>query len=346
MAIIITRGNMLHVQWYDAGTKKIASKSTGLTATDANMRKAELYAKKLQHELSKRTDELKQIGVQKISIRDAFEHFLRNNQSKHPKTIIDYWRFYKKFTEHFDENQPCTNITKVDVEDWLNMIKRLPQQKNSIHGYGKQCYHFLNFLFEYSYTPMFKINRDVKTRPEVKEKIIFTDEDITKIFSGLKTKNKNFATAIYMLFYTGLRSSDILSIQREKIDLINSTIHYYSPKRKKYREIPFHSALTDMMSSSLAEKPNGKFIDYKIVDNLSRAVYRYFKEIGLNDKGYTARTFRKTFISLCRSRLNMDASVVRELVGHEHGNTTDRYYNQIQISTMKQELEKFKRPDM
>lgn len=193
---------------------------------------------------------------------------------------------------------------------------------------------------------MFKVNREVKTRPEVKEKIVFSDEDIKKIFNGLEPKNKIFSTAIYMLFYTGLRSSDILSIQREKIDLVNYTVSYYSPKRKKFREIPFHSALLDILSKQLTSKSDGGLINYCNVENLGRAVTKYFKAIGISEKGYTARTFRKTFISLCRSRFNMDASVVRELVGHEHGNTTDRYYNQIQISTMKQELEKFKRPDM
>lgn len=67
-------------------------------------------------------------------------------------------------------------------------------------------------------------------------------------------------------------------------------------------------------------------------------------KLKIGTKGYSARTFRKTFITLCRSRYNMDASIVRELVGHEHGNTTDRYYNQIGIDAMKKELQKFKRP--
>ena len=40
----------------------------------------------------------------------------------------------------------------------------------------------------------------------------------------------------------------------------------------------------------------------------------------------------------------MDASIVRELVGHEQGNTTDKYYNQIGIDRMKEELKKFIRP--
>ena len=42
----------------------------------------------------------------------------------------------------------------------------------------------------------------------------------------------------------------------------------------------------------------------------------------------------------------MNASVVRELVGHEHGNIKDVYDNQIPYNTMEQELEKFKRSDM
>lgn len=40
----------------------------------------------------------------------------------------------------------------------------------------------------------------------------------------------------------------------------------------------------------------------------------------------------------------MDATAVTELVGHEHSNTADKYYNRLDINLLKQELEKFKRP--
>ena len=40
----------------------------------------------------------------------------------------------------------------------------------------------------------------------------------------------------------------------------------------------------------------------------------------------------------------MDASVVKELVGHEHTNTTDKYYNHISLERMKEELNKFQMP--
>ena len=52
----------------------------------------------------------------------------------------------------------------------------------------------------------------------------------------------------------------------------------------------------------------------------------------------------RRFITLCRNRFSIDASIVRQLVGHKHQNTTDRYYNEIDMKTMRDALDKFKRP--
>jgi integrase len=344
MATIIKRRNIFHIQWYDPLSKKITSKSTGLEVSANNYKKVELYANKLQQELTKRNNELKKIGIKSVRIQDAFDHFLENNQYKHPKTIYDYHRFYKKFTDKFDPSLPTSIITKLSVERWLNEIKKLPLAKNSIHGYGKQCVHFLNFLFEYNYTPMFKINREVRTRPEIKEKIVFRDEDIIKIFDGFEGKNSNFITTIYLLFYTGLRSSDIITLTVDRIDFNERKFSYYSTKRKKFREVAFHKDLIPILKSRVSELKEGRILDYHNETNLGRAVKRFFHAIKIDDRPYSAKTFRKTFITLARSKYNMDFSIVRELVGHEHGNTTDRYYNQITITNMKNELNKFKRP--
>lgn len=343
MATVRKRGDILYIQWYDPLSKKVHTKSTSLIANETNLIKAKKYAKQLQEELTRKSQKLKQIGVNHSTLEQAFEHFLRNNQNKHPKTIKDYNRFFNKFTEKFDKEIACSSITKLQVEDWLNEIKLLPLSQNTIHGYGKQLMHFLNFLFEYSYTPMFKINREVKTKPEVKEKIIFSDKDIIKIFDNLDEKNSNFTTTVYLLFYTGLRSSDIMTITKNNVDLENRVINYYSPKRKKYREIAFHEDLVLIIKKRVLEVEGNQLLNYSRVENLGRAITRFIESLDLR-KEYTARTFRKTFITLCRSRYDMDASIVRELVGHEHTNTTDRYYNQISISKMKKELLKFKRP--
>jgi integrase len=346
MATVRNRNGILHIQWYEPFEKKLSSKSTGLVYTESNYKKATKYAKQLQESIDREYQKQRAIGIKRVTIKEAFAHFKRNNQDKHPKTIADYDRFYNKFIETFDEGLACSTINKLNVEDWLLKIKRLKLAQNTIHGYGKQLNHFLNFIFEYNYTTPFKINREVKTKPMVKEKIVFSDVALDKIVKGLGVKNTNFVTTIMLLLYTGLRSSDVLSIEVENIDLKNRILKYYSPKRKKFREIAFHTKLVPILESRIAEVVSGKLLFYKSVENLGKAITRYLDDLELYSIDHTARTFRKTFISLCRSRYSMDASVVRELVGHEHSNTTDKYYNQISIERMKAELEKFEIPEI
>lgn len=344
MAIVRKRGETLHIQWYDPVEKKTPSMTTGLVANETNLKKAEHYAKQLQNKLTHDHKKQKEIGIKRVTIKEAFDHFKKINQNKNPKTIGDYDRFYKKFTQTFDQDLSATSINKLNVENWLMEIKKIKLAQNTIHGYGKQLNHFLNFLFEYNYTQMFKINREVKTRAEVKEKIIFSDEDLTTIMKNLKIKNVNFQTSINLLAYTGLRPSDLMSIEVKGVDIKNRIFKYYSPKRKIFREIAFHEKLVPVFKRRMKEVKEGLLLNYIRTENFGRAIKRYLEVLKLDDKKYSARTFRKTFISLCRSRYSMDASVVMELVGHEHRSTTDRYYNQIGFDAMKLELKKYALP--
>lgn len=345
MASTYVKGNRIYISWYDPIKGKKFNRSTNLANTPANIKEAEKMAKQLQAKLGEQKEILQELQIKRSTLSYAFKHFLRNNEHKHPKTIKDYYRFYNKFTETFSEKMLCSAINKLDVEDWLNKIKKLPQAKNSIFAYYKQLNHFLNFLFEYSYTPMFKINKDVKPKREIKEKIVFAENDIYLIFNNLDSstleKTNQFKTLIYLAFYTGLRSSDLLTITTDRIDLDKRELKYYSPKRKVFRTIAFHKKLLPILKQRIEEIGKGHLLQYSSVENLGRAISRYFERIGIREKGYTARTFRKTFITLCRS-YGMDSSVLAELVGHAHESTADKFYNRIDHKLMIKELKKFK----
>lgn len=344
MASIIKRNKTLYIIWYDPFEKKRKQKSTGLVDNQENKKIAKVLANKLQKQIDKMNDQSKKGEFETDSLEKAQIHFLEINKDKHSKTILDYHRFFNYFFKSYNKEESCRIITKRSIEKWLMEIKKLPLAQNSIHGLGKQLSHFLNFLFEYEYVSVFKINRNVKTKPEVKEKIIFNEEEIRNIFSNLDDKTENFKTLIYLAFYTGLRSSDMLSLKVENIDLENRIIRYYSPKRKTDREIPFHNDLLPILTQRKEELQSGKLLDYSTVETMGRAVSRYIKNIGLGNKGYSARTFRKTFISRARYS-DMDPSVVAELVGHVPNTTGDKYYNRVSIKKMKKELKKYKRPN-
>lgn len=193
---------------------------------------------------------------------------------------------------------------------------------------------------------MFKINKDVKPKKEIKEKIVFSDKDINLIFSSLNSyeleKTNQFKPLLYLAFYTGLRSSDLLTITSAKIDLDKREMKYYSTKRKVYLTIAFHKKLTPIHKQRIEEIGEGQLPQNSTVKNLGRAITRYLEQIGIRQKGYTARTFRKTFITLSRN-YKMDPSIVAELKGHEHQSTADKFYNRIDHELMLSELEKFKR---
>jgi integrase len=345
MASVYVKGQKIYISWYDPIRGKRYNRSTKLLNNKQNMVTAGKMAKDLQSKLDEQSEELKSLQIKRLSLRNAFNHFLKNNSHKNEKTIRDYYRFYNKFTETFSEDIPCSAVNKLDVEAWLNVIKTLPYAKNTIFGYYKQLNHFLNFLFEYSYTPMFKINKDVKPKREIKEKIVFKKSEIDKIFECLDDesldKNSHFKTLIYLIFFTGLRSSDLLTITGDKIDFESRELKYYSPKRKIYRSIAFHKKLIPILQERVNEVGDGKILNYNSVENLGKAITRYLNQIGLGGKGYTARTFRKTFITFARG-YGMDSSIVAELVGHAHQSTADRFYNRIDLKLMRKELKKFK----
>lgn len=213
---------------------------------------------------------------------------------------------------------------------------------NSIFGYFKQLNHFLNFLFEYNYITMFKINRDVKPKPEIVEKIVFDSDDLALIFymlSRLK-KNVNFQNTLTILYYTGIRASDILSLNIEDVDIKNHTLKYFSPKKKVFRQIAFHSELVPIFESIKKLKETGKVIEFQNVESLQQAIKNYFYMLELKEKRYSSRTFRKTFITLARKK-GMDETTVKELVGHSHTSVTDKFYNRIDFDQMKKELNKY-----
>lgn len=343
MASVYKKGNKIYLSWYDPFEQKRKNVSLKLDYNKKNLLIAKKKAKIFQEKLREEKEKLVNMDIRKETIKNAFNHFLRNNSHKAEKTKKDYFRFYKKFTEQFNPDDLCTVINKIEVERWLCDIKTLNLSANSIFGYYKQLNHFLNFLFEYNYTSVFIINKAVKPRKEIVPKIVFTDSELKRIFNGLSGKNRNFKVLIYLAFYTGLRSSDILSIRSENINFEEQTLSYYSPKRKMTRTIAFHDELVKILRHRVEEIGNGTIIKYKTVESFGRAVTSYFKQIKLR-KGLTARTFRKSFITRALEA-GINKSVVRELVGHEHSSTTDKYYNSISIQQMLSELRKYKLPD-
>lgn len=332
-----------HGYWYirykDPVSKNWKSVSTKLYSTKNNYKAALAYRDVLFKEIEK---------VQKVEfvagdIQFAFEHFKELNSNKSQSTKNTYDLFFRYFTKKFAPNTQCSFLGKKEAESfllWLNTLDNL--QQNSKFSIQKNFLKFLSFLFEYNYVPnSFVVNKNVKTRPKVKEPIIFTNDDREKILASLteKEKNNNFKTLIYMLMYTGLRPSDIINITVEQIDLSKMEMRFYSSKTDNWFVRPIHGKLKEILTTRIEEVKSGRLFNYSDIHNMSRAVKRYFKVIKLSEKKYNLRTFRKDFISRSQEA-GISISATAELVGHSSIKTTKTYYTQLSASHLKDEISK------
>lgn len=334
-------GGFWYIRYKDPLTTKWKSISTKLRSTKENKVVAIELRDKLYEEIKKVTAKT----IRLDNLQAAYDHFLELNANKSKSTISTYRLFFNYFSQKFLPELPCTSITKQTSENfllWLSKQENLKQ--NTKFSIQKNFVKFLGFLFEYEYIPnVFIINKNVKTRPQVKEPKVFSIEDREKILNSLEAegKNSNFSTMVFMLMYTGLRPSDIINITVEQIDLVKMEMRFYSSKTDNWFVRPIHEKLKKVLTVRLSEVNTGRIFNYSNLKAMEKAVRRYYKTLELTERGYTIRTFRKDFISRSQESGVSIASTAM-LVGHSNIKTTMTYYTKFSSNHLKDELAKLK----
>jgi len=343
MASVYKKGNIIYMSWYDPITGTGKNRSLKMAYNPKNLKKAEEFAEAFQETIDVEIEKLKQVGVKFITLREAFDHFLRNNIKKDKNTISGYKIFFNLFTEKFPEDSAVAELNKIKVEAWLTSLNALEKAQNTLFGYQKVLKKFMRFLFEYNYLIPFELNSDILFKPEIKPIITFDEEDLKAILKNIDSKNSNFRTFIYAFLYTGLRPTDLLQLKVEDINLQKGTMQYYEQKIKDYNIVPIHPTLLPILQQRMEEVKSGKIFGYTEDKNIGKAFQRFLKDLGLKDKGYNLRTFRKTFISIAHDK-DIDIATISKLVGHKKIDTTMRYYTKISLSKKGDELKKFELP--
>ena len=103
-----------------------------------------------------------------------------------------------------------------------------------------------------------------------------------------------------MLFYTGIRRTELLNLNWNDLNLDNSTLTIRSGKGNKDRIIPIHKSLTPLLEAylniRLPLKNNALFVgegQKRLCRNsFTNILKMHIKISGLAKKGYTAHSFR------------------------------------------------------
>ena len=195
---------------------------------------------------------------------EAFLEYLKSERNKSEHTIKSYETSLQQFEEFFgslDNELTWSTVTGDIVREWIIYLADSQKlSKNSINARLsalKTFYHYLKRIGVETLNPMLRIEGPKKDKilPSfVKEAEMdrLLDSEFPDSFQGILEK-----TVITLLYLTGMRRSEILSLTDRDIDL-NAKQIKVTGKRNKQRLIPFGQELEDCIRTYLKAR-NSQF---------------------------------------------------------------------------------------
>lgn len=213
---------------------------------------------------------------------------------------------YTKYAKELEENQ-------------LDYYKVLIGHKNASNNTKRVIISAIKKYYEFLNDPRKNELKLPKKEKNIYEHITFDEyKKMQKYLESKKTHNSKLClVVISVLFETGIRSSELLSITKD--DIFNDRI-LINGKNSKQRIV----YLSKQLSKKLLDfsKDKNKYIFNFKYKNLYKKINGLGKKV-LN-KSISPHMFRRGFATHC-SKNNIDIYDICMLMGHENINTTKMY---------------------
>lgn len=270
--------------------------------------------------------------------------YLRIERLSSPLTLSCYRSELDRLFNHLDQIS-CTDLNHVAISEIRNYMYDEKEKRKLSPASFRKLIAILKSFFNYLYeedkidinpTKKIKTPRKVNRIPKV-----MTKNEIDRIIGSVRFAPPRYRKCIVrdklmlsMLYYTGIRRSELLNLDWDDLNLEKSTVAIRSGKGAKDRIIPLHNKLIILLDEYLNQRlpleckalfigENGrrlcKCIFYDIVK-------RYLKISGLGSKGYTAHSFRHSFATHL-VEAGVDIFKVQKLLGHSSLDSTKIYIN-------------------
>lgn len=252
---------------------------------------------------------LRPLTPEKISIHKKFISYLKGRRYS-KSTIAVYGKFIDEFLR-FTQDKPTESLTEEDVRLYIEWAVINLNYAISTHRQLISAIKHFSFFF-----PACSIDPEALYRPLKDKKLpsILSKEEIINLLCV--TKNLKHRTVIALLYSSGLRIGELLSLELNCFDLERRQLHIRKAKGRKDRMV--------MLAESFIPLFKNYFMSYR--------PKVYFVE---NPKGgmYTATTIR-TFLKQCCILAGITKRVTPHTLRHSYAthlleNGTDLRYIQV-----------------
>lgn len=181
----------------------------------------------------------------------------------------------------------------------------------------------LRHLCTYNGLPPFKNLKRLKEKPKVRA--LLTDTQIQQMISG----EDKYSVAFAIHAYTGCRTSDVLKLQKDSVDLSLNCIYFQHGKGGKSRVVPILEPLKDKLERYIETCTTPYLFEYRghpIGQDMYTRVWREkMNSLGIHSSA-TPHALRHSFLT---NSLGNGANLyaIQDIVGHTSAETTRKYYH-------------------
>jgi integrase/recombinase XerD len=250
------------------------------------------------------------------------------------QTIIGYTKdlhsFNDWFADHSGKVPMLSNITYKHIEEYLYYLKI---ERDYADASRQRHLHSLSSFMKYAIregkiniNPCDKVAKFSVTK-KVRDSL--TEDEVQRL---INISSGNGYIIICILYYAGLRISELCSLKMSNVDFNANTIKVVNGKGKKDRVIPISKKLREIMlqylSNEKAEIETNYFIATKKSGRVTQSYARYLikkevKKLGWN-KNVTCHNLRHSFATnLLRNGVSLIQ--IQKLLGHASLRTTEIY---------------------
>ncbi len=261
---------------------------------------------------------------------NRFLYSLKNERDVSEHTLRAYRNDLTEFADWLGEFAKITNVRRIsrrNVRDFLGSLARYGYERSSISRKTSSLKSFFKFLVREN---IVNINPAVDIKyPKLKRKLpsFLSIEEMNKLLDDNLSKRDR--VIIELIYGTGMRASEICSLNTKDVDFANETVRVMGKGRKE-RILPLTRKAKDAIRDYLSPSRNkntplllNKFGKRLSQRSLQRIVGKYIRAVA--DVTHSSpHTLRHTFATHLLDR-GCDLRTVQELLGHSSISTTQIY---------------------
>ncbi|WP_395046745.1 tyrosine-type recombinase/integrase [Flavobacterium sp.] len=278
-----------------------------------------------------------------MSNQQKFQDYLLKEKNYSVLTALAYGKdlqFFQKFLEKDFDNTPLEEVSYTLIRSWVVSMVDAEMSNTSVNRKIASLKAFYKFLLKTKQIEINPLSKHKALKTAKKIQIPFSEEELDKVltqiqykegFEGLRDK------LIIDLFYTtGIRRSELISLQISNTDLVTGTIKVIG-KRNKERIIPLLPIIRQQIKAYLVERKQLPLIvdsdNLILLSNGNKGnetfVYRlindYFSNVSEKVKK-SPHMLRHTFATHMLNH-GADLNSIKELLGHSSLASTQVYTN-------------------